>query len=215
MTSKPCLHTRTTTGELRFAVQQERTAKAKIRSAKPLPCGLARQRLLGNEPPGKAVFAVRRAEEARQRPLPCALALPCAGTALPCECGCRALSVCRAAGFAVCSAPIPHGKVSSLPCASTSPRTAKMLQQNCHSRAVHSRATFAVCMCTAKAFFAVCMCLCRVHMHGKGAEKIPDFFCFSLIPAYTIHKYKYISRSIYSITYRVFAHHQQQSSYII
>jgi hypothetical protein len=55
-----------TTAELGVAVQPERTAKAEICSAKPLPCGRARQRLLGKDLDGKAVFAVRRAKLARQ-----------------------------------------------------------------------------------------------------------------------------------------------------
>jgi hypothetical protein len=48
-----------TTAELGVAVQPERTAK-------PLPCGHPQQRMLGKDPNGKAVFAVRRAKIARQ-----------------------------------------------------------------------------------------------------------------------------------------------------
>jgi hypothetical protein len=55
-----------TTAELGVAVQPERTAKAEICSAKPLPCGHAQQRMLGKDPNGKAVLAVRRAKIALQ-----------------------------------------------------------------------------------------------------------------------------------------------------
>jgi hypothetical protein len=55
-----------TTAELGFAVQPKRKAKAEICSEKSLPCVRARQRLLGKDLDGKAVFAVRQAKIARQ-----------------------------------------------------------------------------------------------------------------------------------------------------
>jgi hypothetical protein len=56
-----------TTGELFFTVPRNHTSKTKIVSAKALPCGRARQSLLGNDPPGKTTFALHRAKIARQR----------------------------------------------------------------------------------------------------------------------------------------------------
>jgi hypothetical protein len=89
---------------------------------------------------------------------------------LPCAVHCRALRL------------NPHGKASPLPCASPPARSAKYLQQDTRSGAGAQQAPFAVCVCTAKKAFAVRMCHCRVHMHGKDAETIPEFPCFPINP---------------------------------
>jgi hypothetical protein len=83
--------------------------------------------------------------------------------ALPCGRLCRAPpheAARQRQGFAVRFPSTPHGKDS----------TGGQL-----GGAVHSWASFAVRMCTAKTAFAVRFCLCRVHVHGKGAEKFQRF----------------------------------------
>jgi hypothetical protein len=162
----------------------------------------------GDNPLGKA-FAVRpcTAKFARQRsgrqshlcrasrknrtakPLPSDLALPCAAQSLPSNMLCR-VPTCFAVrpSLPCASPPARTAKSCSLPCASPQHRTAKDPTATPGGSAVHSWAAFAVRMCTAKTAFAVPLCLCRVHVHGKGAENIPAFCCFRLIPAHIIHK---------------------------
>jgi hypothetical protein len=66
-----CLWRHRTTGEQCFAVRHLGTLKGLKRTAKALPCVDARQRWHGSVANGNALFAVRCAVYARQRPLPC------------------------------------------------------------------------------------------------------------------------------------------------
>jgi hypothetical protein len=97
-------------------VRGDRMAKGRKRTGKPLPSVDARQRTHGNVANGNAIFAVRHALYARQRPLPChvCVAVRQARFAVECNVVVRRL-LCHAAWL--CHAPetLPCGV--ALPCA--------------------------------------------------------------------------------------------------